>query len=121
MARSSIGGKGIVTAGTYGTNTRLLPDARMEGYEDAARDPGPRVKGSHYRNWIEACKGGDPACSNFDYAGPFTEMVARGEHRPPHRHKGGIRFRLGHHQEQSRRLGSNGKRRNIRTDGALPV
>ena len=72
-----VGDKGVLTTGTYGTNTRLLPDARMKGYE-APPETLARVEGSHYRNWIEACKGGTPACSNFDYSGPFTEMVLAG-------------------------------------------
>ena len=29
-------------------------------------------------NWIDACKGGDPASSNFDYAAPLTESVLLG-------------------------------------------
>ncbi len=29
-------------------------------------------------NWVEACKGGEAACSNFDYSGPLTEMVLMG-------------------------------------------
>jgi len=32
----------------------------------------------HYHEWIEACKGGAPAGSNFDYSGPLTEMVLLG-------------------------------------------
>jgi hypothetical protein len=34
----------------------------------------------HERNWIDACKAGDPsaACGNFDYSGPFTETVVMG-------------------------------------------
>ena len=31
----------------------------------------------HY-NWIDACKGGEPACSNFEYAGPMTEVALAG-------------------------------------------
>jgi hypothetical protein len=57
--------------------TKLLPEARMAGYT-LPPETIPRVKGSHYRNWIEACKGGAPACSNFSYAGPFAEMVLVG-------------------------------------------
>lgn len=72
-----VGDKGVLTTGTYGTKTRLLPDARMDDYK-MPEETLPRVRGSHYRNWIEACKGGDPACSNFDYSGPFTEMVLMG-------------------------------------------
>ena len=35
-----------------------------------------RVPGEdHAQNWLDACKSGKAACSNFDYSGPFTEMV----------------------------------------------
>jgi predicted dehydrogenase len=72
-----VGSQGVLTTGTYGNKTRLLPDSRMDDYT-RPEETLKRVKGSHYRNWIEACKGGDAACSNFDYAGPFTEMVLMG-------------------------------------------
>jgi predicted dehydrogenase len=32
----------------------------------------------HYQEWIEACKGGPPAHSNFDYAAPMTEALLVG-------------------------------------------
>jgi hypothetical protein len=32
----------------------------------------------HEQDWIRACKGGKPACAQFDYAGPLTEMVLMG-------------------------------------------
>ena len=32
----------------------------------------------HYREWIEACKGGQLAGSNFDWAGPLAEAVLLG-------------------------------------------
>lgn len=32
----------------------------------------------HYQEWINACKGGPAALSNFDNAGPLTEMVLLG-------------------------------------------
>ena len=32
----------------------------------------------HYREWLEACKGGKPAGSNFDWAGPLSEVVLLG-------------------------------------------
>jgi hypothetical protein len=37
-----------------------------------ARSPG------HMRDFIRACKGGDPACSNFDVAAPFVEWMLLG-------------------------------------------
>jgi hypothetical protein len=33
---------------------------------------------SHYQEWIEACKGGKAAGSNFDFAGPLAEAVLLG-------------------------------------------
>ena len=32
----------------------------------------------HHRDWIDACKGGQPANPNFDYAGPMTEVILLG-------------------------------------------
>ncbi len=29
-------------------------------------------------SWLRACKGGDPACSSFSVAGPFTEWIVLG-------------------------------------------
>jgi len=37
-----------------------------------------RRRGKHEQNWIRACKGGQPAISNFDYSGPLSEMVLMG-------------------------------------------
>jgi len=71
-----IGDKGILTAGEYGERPHLLPAVRMKDYKlprkALTRSPG------HFRNWLRACKGGEPACSNFDVAGPFTEWVLLG-------------------------------------------
>jgi hypothetical protein len=71
-----IGDKGIITTGTYGENTRLIPVEKMKGYQFPqpvlTRSPG------HYRDWIRACKGGDPACSNFNVAVPFVEWMLLG-------------------------------------------
>lgn len=71
-----IGTKGILTTDTYGASVRILPASRMENYRlpprFMSRSPG------HHRDWIRACKGGEPACSNFSVSGPFTEWVVLG-------------------------------------------
>jgi predicted dehydrogenase len=71
-----IGDKGIMTTGTYGEQTRLIPTEKMRDYQfpqpSLTRSPG------HYRDWIRACKGGDPACSNFNVAVPFVEWMLLG-------------------------------------------
>jgi hypothetical protein len=38
----------------------------------------PRCESNHFLEWVTACKGGRPAFSNFDHAGPLTEMVLLG-------------------------------------------
>ncbi|QOY85437.1 Gfo/Idh/MocA family protein [Paludibaculum fermentans] len=71
-----LGDKGVLTTGTYGEVTRLLPVEKMKDYQMPAplltRSPG------HMRDFIRACKGGDPACSNFDVAAPFVEWMLLG-------------------------------------------
>ncbi|HUJ20182.1 MAG TPA: Gfo/Idh/MocA family oxidoreductase [Bryobacteraceae bacterium] len=71
-----IGDKGMITTGTYGEQTRLIPVEKMRDY----RFPQPLLTRSpgHYRDWIRACKGGDPACSNFNVASPFVEWMLLG-------------------------------------------
>ncbi len=70
-----VGDDGIITTGEYGGRPRLLPDEKMADY--TMPDPFlDRVEGQlHHRDWLRACKDGRPASSNFEYAGPFTEMV----------------------------------------------
>lgn len=71
-----VGDKGMLTTGTYGEQTRLIPVEKIKDYrfpaEYLTRSPG------HYRDWIRACKGGDPACSNFNVAAPFVEWMLLG-------------------------------------------
>ncbi len=71
-----IGDKGMMTTGTYGDVTRLIPVEKMKDY----RMPPPLLTRSpgHMRDFIRACKGGDPACSNFDVAAPFVEWMLLG-------------------------------------------
>lgn len=71
-----VGDKGMITTGTYGEWTRLIPVEKMRGYE-FPHEMLPRSPG-HYRDWIRACKGGSPACSNFNVSAPFTEWITLG-------------------------------------------
>ena len=71
-----VGDKGTIMCGTYGRNPRLIPETKMEAYEKPPKTI-PRSPGIH-EGWIEACKGGQPASSNFDVSGPLTEIVLLG-------------------------------------------
>ncbi len=72
------GGDGMLYVGDKGKilGHRLIPETAMKDY---GRPPKtlPRSPG-HYQEWIDACKGGKPAGSNFDFAGPLTEAVLLG-------------------------------------------
>jgi predicted dehydrogenase len=70
-----IGSKGILTSGTYGGDSRLLPGALMKDYTRPAQTI-PRVeKENHYKNWLDAIVHGGTPNSNFAYAGALTEVA----------------------------------------------
>ena len=87
-----VGDKGKLTFGALaaGTNPgqagpRFIPEALNKTYRPPKRTI-PRLKGKrqwgkasrHEDDWIRACKGGRPACSRFEIAGPLTEIVLLG-------------------------------------------
>jgi len=75
-----IGEKGtIYDPGAYCQSPRLIPETKMqEAVPNLPPKTIPRIKGSHYGEWIQACKGGPKPGSNFDHSGPLTEMVQLG-------------------------------------------
>ena len=72
-----VGDKGKMMCGEYGNNPQIIPRAKMREYKQPAQTL-KRIDGGIEQNWIDACKGGEVACSNFDYSGPFTETVVMG-------------------------------------------
>jgi len=71
-----IGDKGKMMCGCYGSDPQLLPESAMKAYKQPPKTL-PRSVG-HYKEWVRACKGGEEACSNFNYSGPLTEIVTLG-------------------------------------------
>jgi hypothetical protein len=69
-----IGTKGIMATSSRGEGVWLLPSARWKEYvlppQLLTRSPG------HMLDWIRACKGGDPSCSDFSIAVPYAEWLA---------------------------------------------
>ncbi len=68
-----IGSKGIMATVERGEGVWLLPASRWKEYklppQLLTRSPG------HMLDWIRACKGGDPACSNFSISAPYAEWL----------------------------------------------
>jgi hypothetical protein len=80
-----VGSKGYLGTSGRGEGVGLLPGSRWAEYKLPAeylpRSPGASAgsnHAAHLRDWIRACKGGAPACSNFSVAGPYTEWLALG-------------------------------------------
>jgi len=73
-----VGDNGKLFIGDKGKmlSERIIPEAKMKEYgkppQKLERSPG------HHIEWINACKGGKPAGSNFDHAGPLAEAVLLG-------------------------------------------
>jgi len=71
-----VGDRGKILCGGWGGSPRLIPETRMRDFE---RPPRTLTRSmGHHRDWIEACKGGPAASSNFQVAGPVTEAVLLG-------------------------------------------
>ncbi len=73
-----MGAGGVLYVGDQGMilGNRILPESLDESY----KRPDPWIPSSpgHHKEWTDACKGGAPAGSNFDWAGPLTETVLLG-------------------------------------------
>ncbi|MEC8929036.1 MAG: Gfo/Idh/MocA family oxidoreductase [Verrucomicrobiota bacterium] len=72
-----IGTKDTLYVPMYWGPGRFLSGAKMSDFKNIPETlPKPKNFGRHhYQEWIDACKGGPAALSNFDYAGPMTESV----------------------------------------------
>jgi predicted dehydrogenase len=72
-----VGDKGKIMGGGHGSvGARIIPESKMKEYNRPPKTI-PRSPG-HHAEWVKACKTGQAAGSNFDYAGPFTEVVLLG-------------------------------------------
>jgi hypothetical protein len=69
-----VGSKGVMATRERGEGVHLLPAARWKDYvlppQLLTRSPG------HMQDWIRACKGGDPSCSDFSVTAPYAEWLA---------------------------------------------
>ena len=80
-----VGSKGYLGTSGRGEGVGLLPGSRWAEYKlpnaYLQRSPGASTGSNHTahaHDWVRACKGGAPACSNFSIAGPYTEWLVLG-------------------------------------------
>ena len=71
-----VGEKGVIQCDGAGGPPRVFP----ESLRASAGKPPVTIKRSngHHRDWIDACKGGEPASSNFEYGARLTEIALLG-------------------------------------------
>jgi hypothetical protein len=72
-----VGTTGTIHATGHNATFRLLPEGQ---FTDIARDRPTTVDRSrgHERDWFIACRGGQPAWANFDYASALNEFLMLG-------------------------------------------
>lgn len=72
-----VGDKGIMTIGEFGDACRIVPEEVHRAFPMPDKLL-PRIKGSHQSDFFRACRGGAPACANFDYSAPLAEIALLG-------------------------------------------
>jgi predicted dehydrogenase len=71
-----VGERGAILSGIWSGSPRIIPEKSMQAYAEPPATI-PRSLG-HHRDWINACKGGPPASSNFEVGARLTEIVLLG-------------------------------------------
>ena len=71
-----VGDRGKIITDEYSGAPRIIPESKMKAYKIPPKTL-PRSIG-HHKEWVEACKGGKPAGSNFEFASLLTEVVLLG-------------------------------------------
>lgn len=72
-----VGDKGIMTIGEFGEACRIVPETAHRAFPMPLATL-PRIKGSHQENFFQSCRGGEPACANFEYSAPLAEIALLG-------------------------------------------
>ena len=69
-----IGSRGKIMYGSHGAGgCRLIPESRMKEYRPPDKSI-PRIRGSHYQDWLDAIREGRPANAGFDYGARLSEI-----------------------------------------------
>lgn len=70
-----VGSKGsLYSSCPWNTHYVLLPEDKFDNFKGGPPETLPRTN-SHYREWVEACKGIGKTFSGFEIGGPLTELM----------------------------------------------
>lgn len=73
-----VGTKGAIVTDSHNVNVTLLPKEKFAGVNKEKPKSVAESRG-HYRDWIHACRGGEPPWARFEYAAPFNEFLMLGD------------------------------------------
>lgn len=73
-----IGSKGVLVTDSHNVKITLLPADRFQDVEIDKPKIVPASRG-HYRDWLHACRGGEPPLARFEYAATFNEFLMLGD------------------------------------------
>jgi predicted dehydrogenase len=71
-----VGDKGKLMTGYSGGKARLLPESKFRDFQPPPKTLTRSI--GHYKEWVQACKGGKPANCNFDFGSRMTEIAQLG-------------------------------------------
>ncbi len=71
-----VGTRGKIHSTGHNSTYTLLPEDKFADYQPP--EPTLPRHGSHEREWLNACRGGPKAMSNFDYGAVLTEFILLG-------------------------------------------
>lgn len=74
-----VGEHASIMSGSHSQGGRIIPEAKMQETGKPSGKSYRRKGKDHFRNFTLACKGEDKAMSNFEYAGPLSELIVLGD------------------------------------------
>lgn len=72
-----LGNRGLLATNSHNTDVHLFPEQRFAEVPKGRPSRLPTSPG-HYREWVEACRGGPTPIAHFGHAAPFAELLAVG-------------------------------------------
>ena len=74
-----VGENASIMVGSHSQGGRIFPEAAMKATKKPPEVAHRCKAGNHLQNWVMAIKGEDKAMSQFDYAGPLSEINVLGD------------------------------------------
>jgi predicted dehydrogenase len=73
-----IGSEGAIVTDSHNVGIHLFPREKFKDVEKSRPLTIPSSRG-HYRDWMDACRGGPAPLARFEHAAPFSELLCLGD------------------------------------------